>query len=44
MDMAERAAKLVDRILQEHQAEPLAPDIRRDVHAVVESEVRRVGA
>ena len=43
MDMAERAAKLVDRILEEHQAEPLAPDIQRDVHAMVEREVRRVG-
>ena len=44
MDMAERAARLVDRILEEHQAEPLAPDIQRDVHAVVEREIRRVGA
>jgi trimethylamine:corrinoid methyltransferase-like protein len=43
MDMAERAAKLVDRILEEHQVEPLAPDIQRDVHAVVEREARRVG-
>ena len=43
MDMAERAAKLVDRILEEHQVEPLAPDIQRDVHAMVEREARRVG-
>jgi trimethylamine--corrinoid protein Co-methyltransferase len=44
MDMAERAAKLVDRILEEHQVDPLPADIQRDVHAVVEREVRRVGA
>jgi trimethylamine--corrinoid protein Co-methyltransferase len=44
MDMAERAAKLVDRILEEHQVEALAPDIQRDVHTVVEREVRRLGA
>jgi trimethylamine--corrinoid protein Co-methyltransferase len=44
MDMAERAARLVDQILEEHQVEPLAPDIQRDVHAVVEREIRRVGA
>ena len=44
LDMAGRAARLVDRILGEHQVEPLAPDIRRDVHAVVEREARRVGA
>ena len=43
MDMAERAAKLVDRILEEHQVEPLSPDIQRDVHAMVEREARRVG-
>jgi trimethylamine--corrinoid protein Co-methyltransferase len=44
LDMAERAAMLVDQILEEHQAESLAPDIQRDVHAVVERELRRVGA
>jgi len=44
MDMAQRAARLVDRILEEHQADPLPPDIQRDVHAVVERELRRVGA
>jgi trimethylamine--corrinoid protein Co-methyltransferase len=44
MDMAQRAAKLVDHILEEHQVEPLAPDIQRDVHAVVEREVRRIGS
>ncbi|MGD9317751.1 MAG: trimethylamine methyltransferase family protein [Anaerolineae bacterium] len=44
LDMAERAARLVDRILEEHRVEPLPPDIQRDVHAVVEREVRRVGA
>jgi trimethylamine--corrinoid protein Co-methyltransferase len=43
-DMAERAARLVDQILEEHEVEPLAPDIQRDVHAVVEREMRRVGA
>jgi trimethylamine:corrinoid methyltransferase-like protein len=44
MDMAERASKLVDRILEEHQVEPLPSDIQRDIHAMVEREVRRVGA
>jgi trimethylamine:corrinoid methyltransferase-like protein len=44
LDMAERAARRVDRILEEHQVEPLPPDIQRDVNAVVEREVRRVGA
>jgi trimethylamine:corrinoid methyltransferase-like protein len=44
MDMAQRAARLVDRILEEHQADPLPSDIQRDVHAVVERELRRVGA
>jgi trimethylamine--corrinoid protein Co-methyltransferase len=44
MDMAERAARLVDRILKTHQVKPLAPDIQRDVRAVVEREARRVGA
>jgi trimethylamine:corrinoid methyltransferase-like protein len=44
LDMAQRAARLVDRILEEHQVEPLPPDVRRDVHAVVEREARRVGA
>jgi trimethylamine--corrinoid protein Co-methyltransferase len=43
MDMAQRAGKYVDRILEEHQVEPLPPDIQRDVHAVVERELRRVG-
>jgi trimethylamine--corrinoid protein Co-methyltransferase len=43
MDMAQRAAKLVDRILEEHQVEPLPPDVQRDVHAVVERDLRRVG-
>lgn len=42
MDMAQRAAKLVDRILEEHRVEALAPGIQRDVHAVIEREVRRV--
>jgi trimethylamine:corrinoid methyltransferase-like protein len=42
--MAQRAARLVDQILEEHQVEPLPPDIQRDVHAVVEREARRVGA
>jgi trimethylamine:corrinoid methyltransferase-like protein len=44
LDMAERAAKRVERILEEHQVEPLPDDIQRDVHAVVEREARRVGA
>jgi trimethylamine:corrinoid methyltransferase-like protein len=44
MDMAERAANVVDRILEEHHVEPLAADIQRDVHAVVERELRRMGA
>jgi trimethylamine--corrinoid protein Co-methyltransferase len=44
LDMAQRAARLVDQLLDEHQVEPLPPDIRRDVHAVVEREARRVGA
>jgi trimethylamine--corrinoid protein Co-methyltransferase len=44
LDMAQRAAKLVGQILEEHQVEPLPPDIQRDVHAVVEREARRVGA
>ena len=44
LDMAERAAQLVDQILEEHQVEPLPPDIRRDVRTVVEREARRVGA
>jgi trimethylamine--corrinoid protein Co-methyltransferase len=43
IDMAERAAVLVERILEEHEVEPLAPDIQRDVHALVERELRRVG-
>jgi trimethylamine--corrinoid protein Co-methyltransferase len=44
MDMAERAGKMVDRILEEHHMEPLPPDVQRDVHAVVEREVHRVGS
>lgn len=44
MDMTQRAARLVDRILEEHQVDPLPPDVQRDVHAVVERETRRVGA
>jgi trimethylamine:corrinoid methyltransferase-like protein len=44
MDMAERAAKLVDRILEEHQVESLPPDVQHDVRAVVEREQQRVGA
>lgn len=43
MDMTERATKLVDRILEEHQVESLSPDIQRDVHAMVEREAHRVG-
>jgi trimethylamine--corrinoid protein Co-methyltransferase len=43
MDMAGRAAKLVDRILEEHQVEPLPTGVQRDVHAVVERDLRRVG-
>jgi trimethylamine--corrinoid protein Co-methyltransferase len=43
IDMAERAAVLVERILEEHEVEPLVPDIQRDVHALVERELRRVG-
>jgi trimethylamine--corrinoid protein Co-methyltransferase len=42
LDMAERAARRVDRILEEHQVEPLPPDIQRDIHAVVEREIQRV--
>ena len=41
--MTERATKLVDRILEEHQVESLSPDIQRDVHAMVEREAHRVG-
>jgi trimethylamine--corrinoid protein Co-methyltransferase len=44
MDMAQRAAKRVDQILEKHQAESLPPDIQRDIRAVVKGEVRRVGA
>jgi trimethylamine--corrinoid protein Co-methyltransferase len=44
MDMTQRAAAKVDRILEKHEVEPLPPDIQRDVHAVVEREARRVGA
>lgn len=43
-DMTQRAARMVDRILEKHEVAPLPPDIQRDVHAVVEREVRRVGA
>jgi trimethylamine--corrinoid protein Co-methyltransferase len=43
LDMAQRAAKLVEQILEEHEVEPLPPDIQRDVHAVVEREARRIG-
>jgi trimethylamine--corrinoid protein Co-methyltransferase len=42
LDMAQRAASWVERILEEHQVEPLPPDVQRDVHAVVEREARRV--
>ena len=44
IDMAERGAVLVERILEEHEVEPLTPDIQRDVHALVEGELRRVEA
>jgi trimethylamine--corrinoid protein Co-methyltransferase len=44
LDMAQRAARRVDEILAGHQVEPLPDDVRRDVHAVVEREARRVGA
>jgi trimethylamine--corrinoid protein Co-methyltransferase len=44
MDMTQRAAAKVDQILNRHEVEPLPSDIRREVHAVVEREARRVGA
>ena len=44
LDMTQRAAKMVDRILEKHEVEPLPPEIQRDIHAVVEREARRVGA
>ncbi len=44
LDMTQRAAKMVDRILEKHEVEPLPPDVQRDVHAVVEREASRVGA
>jgi len=44
LDMAQRAARRVDQILQEYQVEPLPADVQRDIHAVVEREARRVGA
>jgi trimethylamine--corrinoid protein Co-methyltransferase len=43
LDMAQRASQLVDGILEEHQVEPLPADVQRDVHAVVERELRRIG-
>jgi trimethylamine:corrinoid methyltransferase-like protein len=41
--MAQRASRLVDRMLEEHQAEPLPADVQRDVHTVVERELWRIG-
>jgi len=34
--MEQRAARAVDKILTEHEPEPLPPDIRRDVKRIVE--------
>jgi trimethylamine--corrinoid protein Co-methyltransferase len=42
-DTTQRASRLVERILEEHQVEPLPAEIRRDVHAVVEQELQRIG-
>ncbi len=44
LDMTQRAAKLVDRVLEKHEVEPLPTDVQRDIHAVVEREASRVGA
>jgi trimethylamine--corrinoid protein Co-methyltransferase len=34
--MEERAAKVVDKILAEHEPEPLSPDVQRDIKRIVE--------
>jgi trimethylamine--corrinoid protein Co-methyltransferase len=44
LDMTERAAKMVDHMLETHEVEPLPAGIQRDIHSVVEREARRVGA
>jgi len=36
--MEQRAAKVVDRILTEHEPEPLPPEIRRDLKRIVEGQ------
>jgi trimethylamine--corrinoid protein Co-methyltransferase len=43
LNMAQRASRLVDRILEEQQVEPLPAEVQRDVHAVVERELQRIG-
>lgn len=40
--MTERATQWVERILQEHRADALPPDIQRDVHAIVEHEAASI--
>jgi trimethylamine--corrinoid protein Co-methyltransferase len=42
-DTTQRASRLVERILEEHEVEPLSKDVQRDVHAVVERELERIG-
>jgi trimethylamine--corrinoid protein Co-methyltransferase len=42
--MEQRAAKLIDKILETHQPEPLPADIQRDLKKIVEREQARVGA
>jgi trimethylamine--corrinoid protein Co-methyltransferase len=42
LTMAERATRLVDKILESHKVEELPPDVKADVHKIVEREVEHV--
>jgi trimethylamine--corrinoid protein Co-methyltransferase len=42
--MEERAAKVLDRILKNHQPEPLPVDVQRELRAIVDREQARVSA
>lgn len=41
--MEERAARQVDKILEDHQPETLPADVQRDIRRIVEREQARAG-
>jgi len=42
LTMGDRASRLVDKILETHQPEPLPPQVQKDIHKVILREVKRV--